>query len=254
MSDTKGVYKALLKVQSEITNPGNTAVNPFFKSKYAPLPDILNLVRPLLNKHGLILIQNTGSNDEGLPFVQTILLDAEGDGTVESEKLILRPEKKSVQGIGSAITYGRRYQLSALLGISSEDDNDGNGGEEPKQVQKKNPGQPKKQPKTTSKAQPKTGKKQPKTGKKQPGNKPKPKPTPAKGNEPETMDMTNGDHVNLTELQGINTELDKWITMHRRRDTHHREICEICETLLGNQDMKPEEFREIKKALGMPVK
>ena len=243
MSDTKGVYKALLKVQSEITNPGNTAVNPFFKSKYAPLPDILNLVRPLLNKHGLILIQNTGSNDEGLPFVQTILLDAEGDGTVESEKLILRPEKKSVQGIGSAITYGRRYQLSALLGISSEDDNDGNGGEEPKQVQKKNPGQPKKQPKTTSKAQPKTGKKQP-------GNKPKPKPTPAKGNEPETMDMA---PVNLKPLLGINTELDKWIHTVEDVGVTKKEVLKQCQDLLG-KELEMTEFKQVKKALGMPVK
>lgn len=237
------VYKALLKVQSEITNPGNTAVNPFFKSKYAPLPDILNLVRPLLNKHGLILIQNTGSNDEGLPFVQTILLDAEGDGTVESEKLILRPEKKSVQGIGSAITYGRRYQLSALLGISSEDDNDGNGGEEPKQVQKKNPGQPKKQPKTTSKAQPKTGKKQP-------GNKPKPKPTPAKGNEPETMDMA---PVNLKPLLGINTELDIWIHTVEDVGVTKKEVLKQCQDLLG-KELEMTEFKQVKKALGMPVK
>ena len=237
------VYKALLKVQSEITNPGNTAINPFFKSKYAPLPDILNLVRPLLNKHGLILIQNTGSNDEGLPFVQTILLDAEGDGTVESEKLILRPEKKSVQGIGSAITYGRRYQLSALLGISSEDDNDGNGGEKPKQVQKKNPGQPKKQPKTTSKAQPKTGKKQPR-------NKPKPKPTPAKGNEPETMDMA---PVNLKPLLGINTELDTWIHTVEDVGVTKKEVLQQCQDLLG-KELEMTEFKQVKKALGMPVK
>lgn len=244
MSDTKGVYKALLKVQSEITNPPNTAVNPFFKSKYAPLPEILKQVRPILNKYGLVLIQNTGSDLSGLPFVQTILLDAEGGGTIESERLILQPEKKTVQGIGSAITYGRRYQLSALLGISSEDDNDGNGKTEPPSPPRKSQ-QPRKQPKPTGKAQPK----------KQPMKKPKPTPTPAKDDKPETMDMTNGDHVNLTELQGINTELDKWITMHLEDDPHTtREICEICETLLGNQDMKPEEFREVKKALGMPVK
>lgn len=233
------VYKALLKVQSEITNPGNTAVNPFFKSKYAPLPDILNLVRPLLNKHGLILIQNTGSNDEGLPFVQTILLDAEGDGTVESEKLILRPEKKSVQGIGSAITYGRRYQLSALLGISSEDDNDGNGGEEPKQVQKKNPGQPKKQPKTTSKAQPKTGKKQP-------GKKPKPKPTPAKDDKPETIDMT---PVEIDKLRGIHGELDIWINTVEDTNVTRKEVLIQAQNMLEENLIELKDFREVKKAM-----
>jgi len=240
MSDTKGVYKALLKVQSEITNPPNTAVNPFFKSKYAPLPEILKQVRPILNKYGLVLIQNTGSDLSGLPFVQTILLDAEGGGTIESERLILQPEKKTVQGIGSAITYGRRYQLSALLGISSEDDNDGNGKTEPSSPPRKSQ-QPRKQPKPTGKAQPK----------KQPMK--KPKPTPAKDDEPETMDMTKGDHVNLTTLQGINTELDKWIHTVEDVGVTKKEVLKQCQDLLG-KELEMTEFKQVKKALGMPVK
>lgn len=229
-----GVYKALLKVQKEITNPPNTAVNPFFKSKYAPLPDILKQVRPLLNKHGLILIQNTGSNEEGLPFVQTILVDEKGEGSIESDKLILRPEKKSVQGIGSAITYGRRYQLSALLGISSEDDNDGNEEEEAKQAQQKKPGQPMKKPKPTGKAQPK----------KQPMK--KPKPTPAKDDEPETMDMT---PVNLKPLLGINTELDTWIHTVEDVGVTKKEVLTFCQDLLG-KELEMDEFKQVKKALG----
>lgn len=157
------IYKALLEVQKEICNPQNTATNPFFKSKYAPLPDILNQVRPLLNKHGLILIQDTGSNEDGSPYVQTKLVGENEE--IKSEKLLLTPDKKGVQGIGSAITYGRRYQLSALLGISSEDDNDGNS-KPTNKAPEKAPGKnkpahtPKKQSKTS---QTSNTKKQPKS-------------------------------------------------------------------------------------------
>lgn len=124
----KEITKALLKVQEEITNPPNTARNPFFKSKYAPLPDILNLVRPILTKNDLFLYQNTGSDGESAIYVQTIIMHKSGE-LLQSDKLSLVPDKKTPQGIGSAITYGRRYQLSAMLGISSEDDDDGEGAE-----------------------------------------------------------------------------------------------------------------------------
>lgn len=123
--EIKNIATALLEVQREIKNPSNTATNPFFKSKYAPLPDILNCVRPLLTENGILLIQNTGSNDAGDVYIQTKLIHTSGE-VIETDKLLLKPDKNTAQGIGSAITYGRRYQLTALLGISSEDDDDGN--------------------------------------------------------------------------------------------------------------------------------
>ncbi|MGF7118033.1 ERF family protein [Methanobacterium oryzae] len=123
--EIKNIAAALLEVQREIRNPSNTATNPFFKSKYAPLPDILNCVRPLLTENGILLIQNTGSNEAGDVYIQTKLIHKSGE-VIETDKLLLKPDKNTAQGIGSAITYGRRYQLTALLGISSEDDDDGN--------------------------------------------------------------------------------------------------------------------------------
>ncbi|WP_424355218.1 ERF family protein [Methanobacterium sp. MBAC-LM] len=123
--EIKNIAAALLEVQRKIKNPSNTAVNPFFRSKYAPLPDILNCVRPILTENGILLIQNTGSNEAGDVYVQTKLIHTSGE-VIETDKLLLKPEKNTAQGIGSAITYGRRYQLTALLGISSEDDDDGN--------------------------------------------------------------------------------------------------------------------------------
>ncbi|MBC7129036.1 MAG: ERF family protein, partial [Thermoplasmatales archaeon] len=61
MENKKNLVRALLEVQNEIKNPKSSEINPYYRSKYAPLPDILNLVRPLLNKHGLVIYQDVGS-------------------------------------------------------------------------------------------------------------------------------------------------------------------------------------------------
>jgi len=120
--------KALCKFQAEVKNPANSAVNPFYKSKYAPLNEILNDVRPLLSKHGLSVIQSPGSADGEHITITTLLLHESGEW-LEGDPLTLRADKATPQGAGICSTYGRRYALSALLGISSEDDDDGNGAE-----------------------------------------------------------------------------------------------------------------------------
>ncbi len=116
--------EALAKFHEEVKNPANTANNPFYKSKYAPLGDVLNLVRPLLGKQGLSIIQNSFGNEQQLS-VSTLLLHNSGE-FIESDTLTVKPEKNTPQGIGSAITYLRRYQISSVLDIASEDDDDGN--------------------------------------------------------------------------------------------------------------------------------
>ena len=116
--------KALTKFQAEVSNPKNTAINPHFKSKYAPLQDILALVRPVLSKYGLSVVQFPSGNGQDI-IISTILMHESGEW-LEADPLTLKADKPTAQGAGSAITYGRRYTLSAILGISSEDDNDGN--------------------------------------------------------------------------------------------------------------------------------
>jgi len=116
--------KAMAAFQGEVKNPANTANNPFYKSKYAPLNEILNDVRPLLSKHGLSVIQSPGGNGKDIS-ISTILMHTSGEW-MELEPLTLTAERITPQGAGSAITYGRRYVISALLGIASEDDDDGN--------------------------------------------------------------------------------------------------------------------------------
>ncbi|MEN6293172.1 MAG: ERF family protein [Methanobacterium sp.] len=95
--EIKNIAAALLEVQRKIKNPSNTAVNPFFRSKYAPLPDILNCVRPILTENGILLIQNTGSNEAGDVYVQTKLIHTSGE-VIETDKLFLKPDKKYSSG------------------------------------------------------------------------------------------------------------------------------------------------------------
>jgi len=128
----KEIAVALSKFQGEITNPLNSAKNPQFNSKYAPLQDILSLTRPILAKNGLSVLQSTTGDLENVT-VSTMLLHSSGE-FMETEPFVLKGEQTAkgggkvlnVQGAGSMITYIRRYQISAILGLASEDDDDGN--------------------------------------------------------------------------------------------------------------------------------
>ncbi len=118
--------KALADTQAELKNPYNTADNPYFKSKYAPLPDILNAVRPVLAKNGVSIIQRPATDESGNTGVETMLLHKTGQYII-FEPYFLKPSKIDPQTAGGAITYARRYALNAALGISGEEDDDANG-------------------------------------------------------------------------------------------------------------------------------
>jgi hypothetical protein len=132
---------ALSAFQAVVENPPNTAENPFFKSHYAPLNDILKRYRPELAKQGLSIIQSASGDGETVA-ISTRLMHNSGEW-IETEPLVLRPDKLTPQGAGSAITYGRRYAISAVLGISSEDDDDGNIAEAKEKGAAKKPAKPK---------------------------------------------------------------------------------------------------------------
>jgi hypothetical protein len=114
---------ALVAAIGELQNVAKTAANPYFKSKYAPLDAIIEATRPVLAKHGLAVQQNPVFSD-GCAGVQTVIIHK--GGHKESSLLLLPLKDQSPQGVGSAITYARRYSLAAVLGIASEDDDDGN--------------------------------------------------------------------------------------------------------------------------------
>lgn len=126
---------ALVKFQSEVNNPKNTASNPMYKSRYAPLDVVIETVKPILAKHELMFIQDV-QTDESREYVTivTTLIHSSGE-YIESSSLDVPAFKLTKGGVktfdaqaqGIAITYGRRYQLTSMLGIAGQDDDDGNG-------------------------------------------------------------------------------------------------------------------------------
>lgn len=113
---------ALAKVHSVICNPKKNSVNPFFKSKYANLEEVINVSKPILAENGLSIVQFP-SFSNGLVSIETVLLHESGEYI--SDVLSIPVNKPDEQGVGKAISYGRRYALSAICGLAQEDE-DGN--------------------------------------------------------------------------------------------------------------------------------
>jgi len=109
------IYKKLLEVQKEVGAISKDSKNPFFKSKYFDINQLIEHVQPVLNKHGLVLIQPLF---EGT--VRSVLVDSESAEKLESGLEL--PELTDPQKLGSCITYYRRYTLASLLGLQAEDD------------------------------------------------------------------------------------------------------------------------------------
>lgn len=130
----ENIYAALAAAQAEFKPVQKNAVNPVFKSKYADLQSILDATRPVLNRHGLFLFQRVMSSTDGVS-VETCITHSSGE-TLSSGVLfipVISP-KNPAQAFGSAETYARRYSLSAFLGVSADEDDDGNGAEMDKQA------------------------------------------------------------------------------------------------------------------------
>jgi hypothetical protein len=117
------ILKALFAAQSDIEAVKKTSENPHFRSKYADLATIFEAVLPALCKHDILLLQGATTHETTVE-VETLLVHVPSGESVRSV-LELTPSKLDPQGMGSAITYGRRYGLQPLLSIAPEDD-DGN--------------------------------------------------------------------------------------------------------------------------------
>ena len=122
--ENKNLFTAFVKFQSELKGLVPNSTNPFFKSTYITLDGILETVRPLLAKHGLAVIQEATGDGESI-FVKTRLIHESGE-MLETDLLKMKPQKNDPQSQGSCITYSKRYQLAALLGICENVDDDGN--------------------------------------------------------------------------------------------------------------------------------
>ena len=116
---------ALAKAQAKIETAKKDQTNPFYKSQYAGLPQVWDACRKYLTDNGLSVVQTTDTSENGT-ILETMLLHSSGQWI--SSIYPVNPVKNDPQGIGSALTYARRYSLMALVGVVADDasDDDGN--------------------------------------------------------------------------------------------------------------------------------
>ena len=130
------IAKALLVFHVKVDTIKKDAKNPFFKSTYASLSNILDSIREPLEESGLVISQFPTS-DYGLT---TILMHESGEWM--AAEYTMKPAKDDPQGRGSAITYARRYALASILSLNIDEDDDGNlathGGSTPQEAEDNN--------------------------------------------------------------------------------------------------------------------
>src|SRR5690625_661708 len=119
------ISKAMAKFQEEVKQPFRDADNPFFKSKYVPLENVVEAIHDIAPKHGLSFVQSPLNDEAGRVGVKTLLMHESGEW-IEFPPVFFEAEKQTPQGYGALITYIKRYSLSAIFGITSDQDDDGN--------------------------------------------------------------------------------------------------------------------------------
>lgn len=123
-SETNDLFTALSKAQSEMGTAGLNAANPFFKSRYADLAEIIKASRPALTKYGLSVSQQLITTDDGLNMLVTVLGHTSGQWMESRVRIV--PPKNDIQSLGACITYNRRFAYSSLIGVCvSDEDDDG---------------------------------------------------------------------------------------------------------------------------------
>jgi hypothetical protein len=121
---TSSLLSALFAVQAEAPPLPKDKTNPHFHSKFTGLDTIVEKIGPLLVKHRLVWITKPGRDELG-PYLEYRLVHAD-TGDAETGRMPLLLAKDDMQGLGSALTYARRYALCAVLNLIADDDDDGN--------------------------------------------------------------------------------------------------------------------------------
>lgn len=114
--------KALATAQGAMKSAAKDVENTFFKSSYADLAAVMAACREPLSKNGLAIIQTTQYEGDAI-WLETTL--AHSSGQWMRSRYPVRPIKSDPQGVGSALTYARRYALMSMVGVVASDDDDG---------------------------------------------------------------------------------------------------------------------------------
>lgn len=118
----KNIYAALINCQKTLKRAEKDGTNPHFKSRYSTLESVWTACQDSLIENGLAVIQSCKNTDFGY-FLSTTIIHSSGESIESQVPMVIT--KLDMQGLGSALTYARRYGLASALGIVSDDD-DGN--------------------------------------------------------------------------------------------------------------------------------
>ena len=120
---TGRIAAALACAQAEMQHAAMDSSNPHFKSRFASLKSVIDAVKTPLSNFGIAYAQTTFESPNGIG-VKTTLFHESGE-CIESS-IVVPADKPTAQGMGSSLTYGRRYALAAICGIAADEDDDGN--------------------------------------------------------------------------------------------------------------------------------
>ena len=113
----------LLAVQAEVSPIVKSEDNPFYKSKYFDINKLIEVVKPVLTKHGLVVLQPLSHlvvGDQIVPAITTTIIDAATGEKITSTTPLM--QGSDAQKHGASVTYFRRYSLASLLALESIDD------------------------------------------------------------------------------------------------------------------------------------
>jgi phosphomevalonate kinase len=119
----KHIAEALVSAQKEIKFAVKDSTNPHFKSKYANINSVIDAVKAPLNNNGIAILQSLSPSDDNKLHLTTRLIHSSGEWIEDTAVCPL--QKQDPQGMGSAVSYIRRYSLSAFLSLYSDTDDDG---------------------------------------------------------------------------------------------------------------------------------
>lgn len=120
------LFSALIKANAEIKSVTFDSINPYYKSKYASLGAVLDVIKPIYASHGLSIIQSPTSDQNGNVGIENTIIHESGEFMSTDIILALGEQKKPAEAAGIAISYLRRYSLASITGLYAEQDTDGN--------------------------------------------------------------------------------------------------------------------------------
>jgi len=117
------LIESLVKAQSEMTHAQLDQINPQWKSRFASLKSVIDAVKPALNSNGIFYMQISHPVDSGVG-IETVFM--KGDEKLSGGVVVVPVDRANAQGLGSSMTYAKRYSLAVACGISASEDDDGN--------------------------------------------------------------------------------------------------------------------------------